>query len=419
MGCYSLYSIFHLAVAPLLAIRSIIRSKRRDQIGHVWKRLLGGSKPPHRANWVVIFAGGIGERRVGFAVADVIRTHRDPQVAVFSGSIKSVNIRHDQVLSGHSPYNNPISALLFLLRWRPKCIIVVEFWDNHHLKAICGILGIKTVVVNVPISPIATRQVKPWNRWRYQFVGAYCVQGKEHRLRLEKLGIAPKSIVQTGVVGFRIDPLAQSSKTAEEVRQEAISLYGLKSHHFPIVIAGSTYPPDEGPILTAYVELRKDFPNAVLFLVPRNPKRRIGPESTVKERGLGFTLRTDETGEIPESGIVVVNTYGELKYLYSVGQMAHVGGTMAPNSTGHTPVEALAWYLPITIGPHFSQQKVIVKMLEENGLATVIRTEDELAETWRSMAKNPPDATAYHALVDELLNRQDDMILRIYDKLCL
>lgn len=414
---YLVYCVFHLVAWPFLGIRSLKRAKKRDHRGLILQRLLGGSKPPHRARWVVIAAGGLGEKRAGFAFAEKIIAERNPDVGVCVQSHNASKLTHATVACGVLPFNNPISTLIFLWRWRPQAILAVEFWDNHHLKAQARLMGVKTAVFNVPITYGATRQITFQSRWRYRFVGVYCCQAKEHRRRMKTAKIPDDCLVVTGPIGIKVDPVQGLTQSPEDVRVEWQERLGISASNFPVVVAGSTYKYDETVVLEAFAKLRSEFPHAALILAPRGVRRPGGCDSTLLDYGLDFVRRSEANGVLPTTNIVLIDTFGDLKYLYSVGHMAFVGGTFGVQGTGHTPVEAMAWKLPITMGPDYPQQKTVVDLLLNKGLVRICRSTEELAQTWTEWARNADERARIARETEVLLATQDDMILRIYDNL--
>jgi 3-deoxy-D-manno-octulosonic-acid transferase len=416
---YLLYFLFHVLVSPFLAIRSLQRARKRGHKGIIWTRLTGGTKPPYKARWTVIIAGGLGEKRAGFAVAERLIAERDPHVAVSVQSQNAVGIKHVSIHSGILPFNNPISVLLFLWRWRPRNLIAVEFWDNHHLAAWSAFLGIRTVIFNVPITEAATRQITPQARWRYRLIGTYCVQGKAHLKRMLTAGIDRDAVVLTGPIGIAVDPVQGLAMTPAETRDFYREKLKLHADHFPVIVAGSTYRADEEAVLEAFDSVRRVYPKAVLILAPRGVNRPGGCDSTLVEQEREFARYSRGIDAMPDSGVLLIDQVGELKYLYSVGHMAFVGGTMGQQGSGHTPVEANAWYLPITIGPDFPQQKLIIDMLQKEGIAIICQTSDELATAWLDLAADEARRIVIAQETKHLFSGQDEMIVRLYDNLCL
>lgn len=419
IAAYLLYVVFHILASPFLGIRSLIRAKKRDYMDVLWTRLTGGSKPPRKARWTIVIAGGLGEKRAGYAFAERIHEYRDQDIAVCVQRADASRIEHARIHSGILPFNNPISVLIFLLRWRPKAMIAVEFWDNHHLLALSSIFGVKTLIINVPITHKATREITPQSRWRFKFVGAYCCQGKIHRLRMLKAGVDEEALVLTGPVGIAVDPVQGLELAPEQVRAKYEGEFCLTPENFPVIVAGSTYRPDEGACLDAFAKVRAKYPHAVLMLAPRNLNRPSALDAEMEERTISFTRRSQPIEALPDSGVFLIDKVGELKYLYSVGHIAYVGGTMGRQGSGHTPVEANAWYLPITLGPDFPQQKIIMDMLIKRGIAFVCNGADELAEVWLRLAESDAERAQIAHATRALFGSQDEMILRIYDCLCL
>ncbi len=459
--CYFVYLAFHLVAWPILAIHGLRRSRKRGHREIMWTRLLGGSKPLAKFPYglygldesddgeigklppsilkgrsgefnssnkfvpynpyknVVLYAGGMGEKRAGLAFAEVLIRERKCPVSVLVQVSNASKIHHSTVPTGIMPYNNPISVLIFLWRWRPKAILGVEFWDNHHLAAICSLLGIPTAIFNCPITEQSIRGMSVRKRWRYQLIGAYCCQGPEHAKRLfQKVKIPNTRIIETGPICIAVDPVQGREETLDQVRNDLKVRLRLPEGAFPVVIAGSTYKEEEVVLLEAFDQIRQECPDAVLVLAPRGVNRPGGCDSVLLEQFREFARWSAGIEVFPDSRIVLIDTTGELKYFYSVGHVAFVGGSMGQHGAGHTPVEAMAWGLPICIGPVHPQQKLLIDLLLENDLATVCKNARELVEFWSCVAKDSSYRENVQRRLGELLEGSDEMILRIYDNLC-
>ncbi len=402
----------------------------------MWTRLLGGSQPEvgdlgevdNSSNSpvsstspksLIIYAGGMGEKRAGLAFAEVLIRERKSPVAVLVQVSNASKIQHSKVPTGIMPYNNPISVLIFLWRWRPKAILGVEFWDNHHFAAICSLLGIPTAIFNCPITEQSIRGMSARKRWRYHLIGAYCCQGPEHVKRLlQKINISIERVIETGPICIAVDPVQGRDDTQDEVRNELKEKLKLATDSFPIIIAGSTYKEEETVLLEAFDLIRETFPNAVLILAPRGVNRPGGCDSVLLDQGREFVRWSAGFEGFSDLKILLIDVTGELKYLYSVGHVAFVGGSMGQHGAGHTPVEAMAWKLPVCIGPVHPQQKLLIDILVENDLAKICRNSQELLEFWIRVAKDSSYRENVQRRLGELLVDSDEMILRIYDNLC-
>lgn len=410
------YLAFHVALSPFLAYRGIRRARRRAYNGLIRDRLLGGSKPPANRPDILIVAGGLGEVRVAGKVAETLREARGVSAGILTQTIGGLTVKLSDQPLGVAPFNNPISAWICLRRWRPKAVLVVEFWDNHHMKMMAAWMGVPSVVFNVPITEHALEEErrKPRSFWRWRPVGLYAVQAEHHRQRLLRLGVEADQIEVTGPIGLGIPAQAGDSAATRAVWRETL---GIEPDAWPVVVAGSTHADDEAAVLPAFAKLREKYPKAALVLAPRVFNRPGGPEQPLVSRGLPFRRRTQPDADLPDSRIVLLDTQGELPSVYAAGDIAFVGGTFHPTIGGHTPVEPLAWGIPITTGPSYAQQATIVDYLVERGCVRIAPDGDELAELWDRLAGDEDVRRRIAVTATRLLADQRQRTLDLFDSL--
>lgn len=417
--CYFVYTAFHAIIWPILGLRSLYRAQKRGYRDIIAKRLFGGTRPPHEGRWTIVYAGGIGEARAAFAVAEALQNRGVQDVAVALQSKVASQIKHATVHSAVMPFNNPISVAIFLWRWKPKAIMGTEFWDNLHLAGTSSMLGIKTLLYNVPITEIALRSISWRNKWKHALVGAYCCQARDHAERaVLGAGVDPEAVVLTGPVGIDVPKGQGLKETPEEIAARYRREFHIDADRFPVIVCGSTYDDEEEMLLEAFSRVRAEFPRAVLIIAPRNRTRQGGPTSVLDRCGVEYVRRTEGWQAMPDSGVILLDSIGELKHVYSVGSIAFVGGTYDPVRTGHTPVEAMAWGLPVTIGPYHPQQKVIVDMILEAGCAKVCMDGEELANAWLEYSMREDLRRRISDSLGTMLADSSIMIWRIYSNLC-
>ena len=84
--------------------------------------------------------------------------------------------------------------------------------------------------------------------------------------RFSKLGMDPERITVTGSIKFEI-------KIAASILEQADVLRSQFGGSRLIWIAASTHQGEDEQVLEAHKTVLKEFPNALLVLVPRHPER--------------------------------------------------------------------------------------------------------------------------------------------------
>lgn len=391
---YAAYTLFHLIFLPYVIIRFIGRMGHGRYRGVIWRRLLGGTQPPGRRNdWSLIIASELGETRTAVQAAQEISRDGN-SVAVLSQLNRIPQGLKRECTNfplGFAPFNSPHAALICLLMWRPKMVLFVEFSGNYHLAFVAKLLGIPTALINVnlPEPRLRRLQRKILGRWQFSFIDAFVAQARTHKERLMRLGVPKNKILVSGIALPTLF-IGQS----QDIRQKWQGLLQLPSNT-PVVVAGSTYHEEELILIETARELRKQYPELVLILAPRQINRPQGASSALEALAEDYDVRSMLDRHERVAKTILLDTVGELRELYSVATVAFVGGSFVTHIGGHTPIEALAWGIPITIGPHFEQQEAAVYLCEQAGFLHICAGEESLSNCWE-------DAVTAQASPEEL-----------------
>lgn len=401
------YVALHLAFGPLFGLKSLRRARMRCRDPReIWKAMTGGAKPPHPVPPLLLIAGGLGETRVADAIARKLRQERGIECAILTRSDDAFTLDVRPTFIGRLAYNNPIAVPILLARWRPKAIVTIEFNDYHHLKALALIKGIRQLVVNVPVTEAEAQRVlrKPNTLWRWRLVDAYLPSHASVAERLIRLGVPEARVLTTGPLGF-LPALGSGLNKAD---------LGLAAEDGPVLLAGSTYPVDEPAILAAFEAVLRSHPRAVLILAPRHLSRPEGSASSLEGRDY---VRRSECKPLQRARILLLDTYGELKEAYACADLAIVGGTYGMDHGGHTPVEAIAWGVPVLIGPAHRQHVHTVEWLVEAGAAFVFSSPDHLRELASGLFNDPASLQEARNSARRVADERHDPTLEVYDAL--
>jgi 3-deoxy-D-manno-octulosonic-acid transferase len=182
------------------------------------------------------------------------------------------------------------------------------------------------------------------------------------------MGAERGRIVVTGNTKFDPDAAAEMP-----LRRELQEFAGER----PIFIAGSTAAGEEEVILSAYQELRKEFPSLALILAPRHLVRVPEVEKIVAERSLKY-IRASAGRFDATADVMILDTMGELRPLYRRATVAFVGGTLNEVRGGQNPAEPASVSVPVMFGPSYENQQETASALIAAGGARVVNTSEEI-----------------------------------------
>jgi 3-deoxy-D-manno-octulosonic-acid transferase len=214
-------------------------------------------------------------------------------------------------------------------------------------------------------------------------VQRFAVQSEVFRQRLASMGAPADRIEVLGNLKFDLEVTA----LGPEERRELGRALGIGARH-PLLVAGSTHEGEEDLLLEALAELVAGGEPAGMVLAPRHPERFDDVARRLEARGIAFTrwsARTSAPGVPPI--VHLLDTIGQLVNVYGVGDIAFVGGTLAPIG-GHNLLEPAAHGLPVLFGPHTESCEEIATALLDVGAAIRIADRGELVAACRLLATN-------------------------------
>jgi len=242
------------------------------------------------------------------------------------------------------PFDNPYSVKRLEELVKPKALIIVEreFWPVLISSA-----KVPKILVNAYAKENFIEKLLIKN---FELIIARTQEDTE---KFKKLGA--KNVVACGNLKFLCE------------KGEKLNLKG------DFVVAGSVHRGELEVILKAFKEVKDTFPDMKLILVPRHVENAKLFEEKAKKFGFRTSVFENLEGEV-----IVVNKFGILRSLYSVGRVAIVGGTFV-RIGGHNLLEPACWGIPVIYGPYTHKVRDLKAFLEREGMGFEVKNEVELS----------------------------------------
>lgn len=295
-----------------------------------------------------------------------------------------------EVLVLYAPIDTIFSIRKALSGLRPDLMLFLETeiwpaWITEARRA-----GIKIALINGRISVRSIGKYlkfKPFFRDLLRQVDVFSMISQEDADRVQALGAEPRKIEVNG--NAKYDLLATQADPAME--REMRRILNLEPAH-PVFIAGSTRSGEEEMVLDAYEKIIEEFPDMVLIIAPRHIERTPEIESIIKSRRLGYQLRSELDGNVLKrtKPVVIMNTFGELFKVYSVGTIVFCGASLVPLG-GQNPLEAAVWGKVVFYGPSMEDFLDAKALLEEMGAGITVSSSEMLAEKALWFLSHPDD----------------------------
>jgi 3-deoxy-D-manno-octulosonic-acid transferase len=281
-----------------------------------------------------------------------------------------------------------VDRTLRLVRPRLFVMLETEIWPN--LLRACRREGVRTAVVNGRISNRSYpryRLVRPLFRRVLADVDRFCMQSRESADRLIDLGADPARVSVTGNLKF--DSLRAVVAPGADRGMHRVERFFRLPEDRPVVVAGSTMRGEEIVVLRAFERVRAIAPRALLIIAPRHPERFDEVERLARDEGFRTARRSQLTiDEEPPADVVVLDTIGELAFVYRLGTIVFVGGSLVPTG-GHNVLEPAVFGRPIVFGPHMQNFQEIAATFLEADAAMQVRDERELEAAFRDLLGDP------------------------------
>ena len=358
------------------------RQGLRERLGFVPPRLRTGSK---RSIWV--HAVSVGEV---LAVSELIRrlrgeypehrlvvsTTTDTGQKLAAGRFGAENVFY-------FPFDFKSSTERYFEVLRPDLIVVAEteFWPNF--LRVAKRRGARVAVVNARISD---RSFLGYRRWRpllarvLDNIDVFLAQTAEDVRRLTEIGAPAHKVFVGGNLKFDV-PAPAAALIVSQLRSALTS-----SGAGPVLVGGSTVEDEESLLLDAFKTVLDQYPRAVLLLAPRHPERFEQVASLLQKSGIPFTKRSEWKSEPLASGVLLIDSIGELASLYSLADVAFVGGSLVPRG-GHSILEPAQHGTAILVGPHTENFRDIVEMFRRNDAVRVV-DQSELSSAIMNLLAN-------------------------------
>jgi 3-deoxy-D-manno-octulosonic-acid transferase len=267
------------------------------------------------------------------------------------------------------PFDWGLCIKRFLRRLQPRLIVIMEteLWPNFMRH--CSRASIPLLLANGRISD---RSFRRYLRFRFFAksmlvqLSAILAQTSEDRDRFVQLGAPSARVFMAGNLKFDFPPPSMAADG--EWLQTLRFCMGLNPDT-PVVVIGSTMRGEEPLFLEAFGQVLRNRPDARLIIAPRHPERFNEVADCIQKTGMTFLRRSmlpDQSH--PEVQVLLLDTIGELRKVYSLASVAIIGGSFLPFG-GHNILEPAALGKAILFGPHMTNFKEIADLFKKSEAA--------------------------------------------------
>ncbi|MBX2926669.1 MAG: 3-deoxy-D-manno-octulosonic acid transferase [Saprospiraceae bacterium] len=328
---------------------------------------------PSGARRIWIHCASLGEFEQGRPLIEALRkAHPDSRILLSFFSPSGYELRKDYPAADYIfylPADTRANARRLVETVKPDLVIFVkyEFWLNtlstlFERKVPVLLVSALFRPGQVFFRPYGKTWLEALRRFRHIFV-----QDAASKALLESYGLNNSTVAGD----TRVDRVLQLVTTAVEIPE--IKQFAGEA---ALLIAGSTWPPDEAILVDL---LKNGFPKGwKLVIAPHEPGeaslRHL--EKLLPCASLRFSQL--HNGKTPDDAtVLLIDNVGMLAALYKYGIVAYIGGGFGAGI--HNTLEPMAFGLPVMFGPRHQKFREAVEMVAA-GAAISVKNADALRE---------------------------------------
>ncbi len=411
-----MYNMLIATLYPMVISRYIKRRKERgkEDIKRFNERVGRPSmkRPEGKLFW--FHGASVGESLSMLPLINkILETYPESHVMVTTGTLTSAELMGkrlpERAFHQYIPIDNPFFTTRFVKHWQPDAVL---WFESDFWPAMLNSIRRKNIPLILVNGRISNKSFKRWQQFDFickELLScfSFCLgQSDEDAYRLRVLGA--KEAICLGNIKYAGLPLPVDEAKKSELEKQI--------NGRTVWLACSTHDDEEFKIARFHNELKKDFPDLLLIVVPRHPHR--GPEIQKRlqdELKLNVSLRSKEEPITSKTDIYVADTIGELGIWYNLCPLLFVGGSLIPHG-GQNFMEPSRYRCAVIVGPHMhnftdamnraKKADAVIQVNDVLDLTDNVRqllSNKELLEAKRSLAYNW--ATSEAKVLDGIMDK--------------
>ena len=340
-----------------------------------------------------IHAVSVGEVNASIPlVRSLLEAYKNIEILVttttITGSQMLLNKMGSRVKHQYMPLDLPYCINRFLDTWDPKALLILEteIWPN--LIEICDKRDIFISLVNARLSE-KSKQNYQWIKFlispSLKKIDLVIAQYQSDADRFKKINDTTK-ISLCGNLKFDQDIPDQIESISSSIRQS----WSIDGKVRPTLIAASTHETEERFVIDSFLEIISKEENSLLIVVPRHPERFDDVYDQILETNLEVARRSQKEDVTRSTKVLLGDTMGELNFLYSVSDVAFVGGSLIDHG-GQNLLEPAALGLPISSGSSLRNFQEIADELKRDEALLVLNSPSDLSNYFIRLVTNPEE----------------------------
>ena len=283
------------------------------------------------------------------------------------------------------PIDLPYCIKKFLNFWKPKALLILEteIWPNIIHE--CNKREIFIGIINARLSEKSKKNylnIKSLINPSLDKIDLLVAQYNSDKKRFNEL-IKEKDIKLSGNLKYEIEIPSELANISNTIKDS----WSIEGENRPLLIADSTHESEEEIILESFSELLRSMNNALLIICPRHPERFSQVYNLILKKNFKVARRSKKDQVDSNIEVLLGDTMGELNLLYSVSDIAFVGGSLIDHG-GQNIIEPASLGKPICSGPNLRNFEDVAMELEKAEALKIIYTPKDITNYCLDLLNN-------------------------------
>lgn len=184
-----------------------------------------------------------------------------------------------------------------------------------------------------------------------------------------------------------------------------------------VVLGASTHPGEEELLVRCFAELKPEFPDLKLVLIPRHAERGADVAEMLDSRNLKFVRRSLAADPEAPVDVLLADTTGEMMKFMSRADVVVMGKSLAGHDEGHNLIEPAMLGKPIVTGHVLRNFRFLLKVLCDADAVVTVASDDELAGALHRLLSDPAERKALGERAKAAIERHRGATARTVDEL--
>lgn len=403
------YKILRTFLRPIFYIIMMFGGRKGDFLK---KRLIQDLSNLKDEEYIWVHCSSVGEINLSEVLIKKLLKNRKERILISLFTDTGIAVakdkfkKEDRVDIFYFPLDDKknIEKILSKIKLNYLILVETEIWPN--LIELSSKVA-KVIMVNGRISD---KSFKRYLKIRFLLkdifknISAFYMQSSIDSERIVELGADAKKVETMGNLKFDIE----FQKYSEEEKKALKKFLNIENKK--VFTAGSSRTGEYEILLKVFSKLK----DTMLILVPRHIERTPEIEKLVKDFGYNCIKYSEIKEKNQEkTDILIVDTIGMLRKIYSISDIAFVGGTLV-NIGGHSLLEPLFYKKTPIFGPYLQNVKEISKDILTNNLGHKVKNEEEFLNAIEVVEKNQDkSARLIEQLFDKNRGTADKIIVKL------